>query len=362
VGGAELFLLKLITQIQNEFDCYIIFLSGEGELLEQFKKVTKKAYILEISTNIFSIYKNFKYTIKIIKDVKPDIVHTWLFISDIFGGSAAFVTNVSKIIWSIRQSNITYSQNKLHTYLLSRVCGMLSYIIPHKIISCSEVAKNEFIMNSFYKQSITLVIPNGYNLKKLVYDKIYRQKFRDEFSFKDSNKIIGIIGRYDIQKGFDNFIKIAKFVSKSIPDTNFIFVGPDCTMENKELTSLIDQNNLTSKSYLLGPRNDIKNVLCGFDLLIMPSRGEAFPNVLCEAMSLGTLVIATNVGEIPIILQDIQKTYPPGANQEMANEGIRLLHLCDFEKGKLSSELRNRIIERYDIDIVIRKYMDTYHN
>ena len=362
IGGAELFLLKLITQIQNEFDCYIIFLSGEGELLGQFTKVTKKTYILEVRINVFSIYKNFKRTLKIINDIKPDIVHTWLFISDIFGGSAALVKNVPKIIWSIRQSNITYSQNKLHTYLLSRICGMLSYIIPHNVISCSEVAKNVFIKNAFYKKSITLVIPNGFNLNELVYDKIYRQDFRDEFSFKDSNKIIGIIGRYDIQKGFDNFVEISKIISKNLPEAKFIFIGPGCTIENNELTSLICQNSLSSYSYLLGPRNDIKNILCGIDLLIIPSRGEAFPNVLCEAMSLDTLVIASNVGEIPIILKDIQKTYPPGANKEMAEEGIRLLNLSDFEKEKLSNKLRNRIIERYDIESVIRRYIDIYHN
>ncbi len=362
VGGAELFLLKLIKKIQNEFDCYVIFLSSKGELLEEFKKVTKKVYCLEISTNLISIAKSFNKLVNIIKDIKPDVVHSWLYISDIFGGIAAYVCNVPKIIWSIRQSNISYSQNKLHTFLLSRICGILSYLIPHKIISCSEVARKVHIRNSFYKRSKIKVIPNGYNLNYLVYDKIYRKEFRDELLIKQSDKIIGIIGRYDIQKGFDNFVQIAKNISKSISHSKFLFVGPGCTNDNVELTSFIDRNNLTFNSFLLGPRNDIKKVLCGFDLLIIASRGEAFPNILGEAMSLGTLVVATNVGEIPIILQDIQKTFTPGADQDMANEGIRLLQLAETEKEKLSTELRKRIAERYEIDSVIRNYINTYHN
>jgi glycosyltransferase involved in cell wall biosynthesis len=362
VGGAELFLLKLIIQIQSEFDCYIIFLSSKGELLEDFKKVTKKVYFLEISANLISIAKSFNKLVNIIKDIKPDVVHSWLYISDIFGGVASYLCNVPKIIWSIRQSNLTYSQNKLHSFLLSRICGILSYLIPHKIISCSEIAKNVHIRDSFYKRSKILVIPNGYDLNYLVYDKSFRKEFRDELIIKESDTIIAIIGRYDIQKGFDNFVQIAENISKKIPHSKFLFIGPGCTNENNELISFIDRNNLTFNSYLLGPRNDIKKVLCSIDLLIIPSRGEAFPNVLGEAMSLGTLVVATNVGEIPIILHDIQKTYTPGSNQDMANEGIRLLQLAETEKEKLSTKLRNRIVERYEIESIIQSYMNTYHS
>jgi len=362
VGGAELFLLKLITKIKDDFDCYIIFLSENGELLEEFKIVTKKLFILDLRINLLSVFTNHKKIVKIFGEIKPDVVHTWLYISDIFGGCAAFISGVPKIFWSIRQSNISYSQNKLHTFLLSRISGILSCIIPDKIVSCSEVAKNIHIRKAFYKSSKILVIPNGYDLDYLKFDDHKRQIFRDELQVKKTQFIIGIIGRYDIQKGFDNFIKIAHLITQNISNIQFVLVGPGCTNDNIDLINLMKEYSFGTKFILLGARSDIRPVLCGLDLLIIPSRGEAFPNILGEAMSLGTMVLTTNVGEIPIILKDIQKTFSPGSNHEMADEAKRIIKMNKSESEKHSTKLRNRIEEKYSINQVVNDYKKLYSN
>lgn len=360
-GGAEGFLLRLTQSIKDDINCYVIFLDSEGSLKEEFLLSGVHISFLDIRTSPISLIKGIKKLILLIKEINPDIIHTFLPISDLLGGIAAKYLGVKNIYWSIRQSNISLSQNNIHSYLLIRVCGLLSWLIPDKIISCSSMASSNHKKYAFYKSSIIFELPNGFDQKKFFPSKGKRAEFRLNNGINDKQKVMALVARYDVQKGVDNFIKICQRVSIEIKeDLVFLFVGSRLSKSNLKLIELLQEYNISKKSILLDEQRDLCAVYNGADLIVIPSRGEAFPNVLGEAMSVGTPVVTTNVGEMPVILEGIQECYKPENIKEMANRSLELLSLSDDKKDTYTIELQKRIKSRYEIHLVMNKYKRLY--
>ncbi|MCV5580565.1 glycosyl transferase, partial [Escherichia coli] len=66
--------------------------------------------------NINSPIKNATSLLKLYKlftKIKPDVVHTWMYHSDIIGGISAKLAGVKKIIWCVRSTDISKGGNKL---------------------------------------------------------------------------------------------------------------------------------------------------------------------------------------------------------------------------------------------------------
>lgn len=77
-----------------------------------------------------------------------------------------------------------------------------------------------------------------------------------------------------------------------------------------ELTTQI--RRLDAPVRLLGHRDDVADLLAAADLVVLPSRWEARPLVLQEAMRAGRAVIATDVGGIAELVGDAARLVPPG--------------------------------------------------
>ena len=106
-------------------------------------------------------------------------------------------------------------------------------------------------------------------------------------------KTILTIGRLDPQKDQQSLIQAFAKLHPAFPDWKLMIYGqgPD----QQKLAALIAQLNLQDTVTLAGTTKDIWSVLAMADLFVFPSRYEGFPNALCEAMSAGLPVIASNV-------------------------------------------------------------------
>ena len=93
--------------------------------------------------------------IKEIKKFKPNIVHTWMYHSDLIGGLAAKLSGVKKIIWSVRACD-GYRENKI--YNINYKENMWYYI---------KVIPNIILFNS--KSAIKLHRKLGYSNSNLIY-------------------------------------------------------------------------------------------------------------------------------------------------------------------------------------------------
>ena len=172
---------------------------------------------------------------------------------------------------------------------------------------------------------------------------------------------MGLVARDDPQKNHSGFIEAAAQVHRILPQVHFVLAGDGIDQNNKGLTALIDCIGLTGHVHLLGRRNDIPNLMAAFDVLASSSSfGEAFPNVLGEAMACGVPCVTTDVGDSAEIVGDTGRVVAPGDMDGLARQLIELLQWPAEQRAQLGALARRRIRDRYEINDVTRRYEEFY--
>lgn len=144
--------------------------------------------------------------------------------------------------------------------------------------------------------------------------------------------VIGYIGRLCEVKGILDFMKAFPIVFEKNREVK-ILIGGDGNIAF-EIERFVRENNFGTRVIMTGwiSRNDLTRILNELKLLVLPSHSEALPNVLLEAMSCGTPVLATPVGAIPDIIKDGETGFLLDSNgpHHLANKIAELLDKPDL--------------------------------
>lgn len=303
VGGAELMLKRLVlhSQKKGNFHHEVISLTDLGLIGKDLREAGIRVYTLNMRStlSIFSIYFSLK---KLLKEMKPDIVQTWMYHADFLGGIAAKHVGIKKIIWGIRTTDVTKGGSTL-TVILRSICAKLSYSVPTDIICAAHISRDIHVKVG-YDPTKMHVIPNGFELNKLVATEQDRNSLRKELNIPIDALVIGSVGRFNVVKNQKFFVEVASILVKNYPNLIFMLVGRDNTNDNVELMDWINQYNLSNNFRLLGQRKDIPICLKTMDIFCLHSKTEGFPNVLGEAVALKVFSVSTDVGDVKYLLSN----------------------------------------------------------
>lgn len=359
-SGAELMLYKICKSLSKEANISVISLTSLGIVGSRLIDTGIPVHFLKLNKNIITFIPKLIYLFVLINKFKPHIVHTWMYHADLIGGIISKIAGVKTIIWCIRNSSSSKTSTKLTTRLVIWSCARLSYFIPKKIVCCAYSAIN-IHKQIGYSPNKFIYIPNGIETNKFFPSSLNTTKLKNELSISCSKRIIGIVGRYDPQKNHIGFIKCAYLLNKVFNNLVFVYVGKYLDKNNTKIIKELNKYKLTESFYLLGERNDIPYIISSFDILVSPSiYGEAFPNVVAEAMSSGVPCLVTDVGDSSLIVGSSGITVPPYDNQALLIALSNMLKLSREDYKKLSINSRNRIINKFDIINVTKSYLKLY--
>ncbi len=359
-GGAESMLLKLLQKMDHErFTLNVISLMGLGEIGLKIIKLGIPVSAIGMQRGGLPSPMALWRLYHLLRQSQSDVIHTWMYHSDLLGGLAARLIGCRRVVWGIHHSNLSKSENKRSTLWVVKLCAALSRIVPTRILSCSHRAGDVHVAVGYAADKIH-VIPNGFDLVRFIPDGRARTSVRADLGLHADAPLVGLVARYDSQKNHAGFVEAAALLHSRRPDVHFLLAGQDIDAGNTELVAAIAQRGLQSYIHLLGQRDDVPRLMAALDLLASSSHGEAFPNVLGEAMACGVPCVVTDVGDSAEIVGNTGRVVAAGDMLGLANGLFELLELPADQRVRLGEQARARVAAEYEIGHVAAQYMAFY--
>jgi glycosyltransferase involved in cell wall biosynthesis len=298
-----------------------------------------------------------------IRAFRPDVVQTWMYHADLLGGVMAKLAGVKAICWGIRHSDLVPGITKRSTIWVAKACGVLSSVVPSRIVSCSKNAV-EVHRKLRYAAMKFVVVPNGYNLSLLTPDAEARARVRVEWGIDDDMPLFGMVARFDPQKDHANLIAALAQLKGLGWDFRCALIGVGLDADNVELTRLLEEHSVHDRVILVGRRNDIPAVMNALDVHVLSSRfGEGFPNVLSEAMACGTPCVSTDVGDAAFIVGDTGWIAPPGDPRALADHLALALgeHEDALAWQARKQRAHQRVVDSFSVQRMVDGFSAAWH-
>ncbi|OPY15555.1 MAG: putative glycosyltransferase EpsF [Syntrophus sp. PtaB.Bin001] len=359
-GGAEMMLLKVLERLNRQrFSPHVISLTTMGEIGSRIVALGIPVEAIGMKTGVPSPL-GFARLIRCLRKLRPDVVHTWMYHADLLGGLAARLAGVRSVGWCIRHSNFLRIGSKRSTKIVVMICSHLSRCIPDLILCCSEVASRVHSGIGYAGEKM-VVIPNGFDVSRFQPNSAARLSVRNELGLSVETPLVGMIGRYDPQKNHAGFFEAAGLLHRRLPDVHFVLAGKGIGKENRYLSDAMKTFEVGEVFHLLGQRNDINRLMAALDVLAVSSSfGEAFPNVLGEAMACGVPCAVTDVGDSAYIVGKTGCVITSGDMNGLAAAIESILTLSSDEWYSLSAKARARVVEHFEIGKVVCQYEEFY--
>ena len=348
LGGAQSGLLLGLPRFENdEYEHILCSITDRMNMAEDFEKVGVKTMSLQLQNKTdFMVVWRLR---KLLKEVKPDVLHTYLLHGNLLGRVVGSLTGVPVIISSER----TIGQARRWGRILTQLTNPLAQAVEVN----SSAGKLSVIKDLGVPESKVRIIRSGFDLNSITSQNV-ETNISNELGLNEDTRVILMAGRLRPVKGIDYGIRAFTKLVEDVPNAHLIIAGDGEERENLE--GLARSLSVHEKTTFLGVRSDLPGLLRESDAFLLPSLNEGFPRVAVEALAIGCPVVATNVGGTPEIVIDGHT----GILVESKNSGQMADALKRvIEDSELSSKLVTQGREntvKYGIDSYVRS-LDTLY-
>jgi glycosyltransferase involved in cell wall biosynthesis len=358
-GGAERMLLKVASRLCGRFQMSVVSLTGRESMAADFEALGIPVLALGMR-GVSSIPGAILRLGRHLRTVAPDVVSTWMYHADLVGGLAARLAGIRAVAWNIRNSDLSPAGSSRATRLVVWLNARLSRVLPQAILCCSTTARRIHVAQG-YDDARFVMIANGFDLKQYQPNPDAMVAVRAELAIPQAAPLIGLVARWHPQKNHRGFVEAAALLHRRHPQVYFLLAGDGCDVTNPELRGWIAQAGLADVFRPVGGRNDIPRLTAALDIATSSSIfGEAFPNVIGEAMACGVPCVVTDVGDSGFIVGDTGKVVAPGQAQALAAAWSEILELDAGQRSALGRAARNRVAELFELGAVARRYEEAF--
>jgi glycosyltransferase involved in cell wall biosynthesis len=356
VGGAEMALYRLILAFRgSQYRHTVIVLSPGGGMYSRFVASGITLIVLDVRRAPIG---DLVRMVRLMRTMRPDIVQTWLYHADFLGGLAARLAGNRNVIWGIRTTDVDGGCAR-STALVRHLCALLSRWVPHTIVCVAEAARRSHALLG-YDANRMVVVGNGFDLSAFTPGHGERAALRAYCGFAADDIVLGTLGRFNLDKDYPNFIKAAGQLARRYPQLRFLMIGKNLDAANAELSRWIAATGYAKRFVLLGERADIAICLSAMDIFCLSSRTEAFPNVVGEAMAMGLPCVATDVGDVAVLMANTG-VLVPRANPDALAQGVAgLVALDPAHRRQIGQQARARIGAKFTMGCVRARFEHIY--
>ena len=345
-GGVERGVVELNREyVKLKIESYVI--SAGGKLEDQINLDGGKHIKFDVcSKNIFTVFSRVVKLKKILKEIKPDIIHVR-----------------SRVpAWLIYFANKNLKIKVVSTVHGFNSVGFYSSIMQKAdAVICVSNSIKEYIQKHYKtSESKITVIPRGidlelFNPKNI--DNDFINNFKKEFNL-ENRFIVSSVGRVTQLKDYETFIKAISLVKKELPNIVALIVGG--VRSDKEdylnsLKNLIKELNLEDNITFTGSQSKIEQIYALSDVIVSSSKKpESFGRAVAEAICMNKPVIATNHGGVKDIIIENENGFffEVGDEKELANNILKARNL-EFDGY-------NYISSNFSLGNMVNRTIDVY--
>jgi len=379
VGGITYNVASIAARIRPEFDTQIV--AGMKEPTEESSEYMLKALGLDPifipdmkrEINIFNDKKAYEHLNEVIRDYRPDIVHTHAAKAGLIGRMAASNSKVPVIVH-------TYHGHVFHSYFgplktrliieMERYLGNLS----SAVIAISQRQQHE--LSSVYKvipDSKIRMIELGYNLEPFQTDMMRkRENFRNRFGIGAATVAVGIIGRIVKIKNIKLFIDAWNQAwRESDADMVGMIIGDgDERPEMEEYCTELgipwsspENENPHARIIFTSWIFDADQAMAGLDIIALTSLNEGTPASLIEAQAAGVPIVTTDVGGVlDIVLPGRSALVVPSKDTEAFSSALLRLVNDESLRKKMRESGPEIVNSRFNYNRLTSDIINLYND
>ncbi len=342
-GGLELSILKLASEFKKRMaDCLLIVppdtslaqFARQYDLKVELLKTKLKYGDVTASIHLARIFRSHRIDVVVIMQSKDMSIVTIAHV---------LYPYAKPVFYQEMQFGIN-KRDILHTWMYSHLSLW---------ITLTKKMKQEVIEHTRMPQGRINVIPIGTDLQRFnpcLYD---QKTARIQFDIPQSKLVVGVLGRLDLQKGQEEFIRAIPILLKHQTNLHFVIAGDETEGQygfKKNLRDLSIELGVNDKVQFLPFTDAVPEFMSAIDIFVLPSHAETFGFVLVEALAMGKAIVATNSGGVPeIITHGSTGLLTPPQNVPALAEAILKLLKDKQLRSSFSSEARTDALKRFDV-------------
>lgn len=369
IGGPTYNATFLTRFISDEFETLLIGgVPDEGEtdslhILEEYGVQPIIIDELQRNPNFQSDRKAYKKIKEIIREFKPDIVHTHAAKAGALGRRAAYKCKVPVIVHTFHGHVFHSYFGKAKTTLFKKIERNLAKKSTG-IIAISEQQKHELSeIHNICSADKIKIIPLGFDLDKFrVNNEENRIAIREKYTIQPHEIAIAIVGRLAPIKDHDFFLNVIERImhEEKLPIRVFIVGDGSEAGAIRERVNAINTNFpelITMTSWI----TNIGEFNSGMDIIALTSKNEGTPVSLIEAQAGGLPVISTDVGGVKDIVANEKTGFIVPVNDlELYAEKLKKLITDQKLREKMSQNGWDHVREQFHYTRLVKNMEDYY--
>jgi glycosyltransferase involved in cell wall biosynthesis len=280
-----------------------------------------------------------------VSQLRPDVVHTWLFDGNAYGCAAARACGVKCVVATQRCADPWKGA------IESAVDRCVARHSSHVVVNSPSV-RDHCVRRGLPAEKIR-VIPNGVAPARP--GRLTRHQWLAELGLAEQCRLVGLVGPLVEQKRIKDAIWAADLLKVVRDDVHLLIVGDG--PHRDRLMKFRDQVLIRDKVHFLGERADVLQLMPHLDVLWSTSAYEGQCNAILEAMAAGVPVVATDIPGTRDLVENATTGYlvPVGnragitrCTQKLLNDGALAERLGRAGRGRAEAEFSvQRMIDRY---------------
>jgi len=296
---------------------------------------------------------------RILRDFRPDVVHTHSAKGGILGRAAAWKLRVPAVVHTVHGAPFHAYQGRAARRLF-RDCERWAARRCHAIVSVADAMTELMVAAGVAPREKFTTVYSGMEVEPFLEADQHRARVRRELGYRDEHVVIGKIARLFNLKGQQYVIRAAEQLAARRPEVRFLLVGDGILRE--KLRRQIAEAKLDDRFQMTGlvPPRRIPELIAAMDVVVHASLREGLARVLPQALIAGKPVVSYDVDGAAEVVADGETGYllPPKSVEPMVDVLDRLAGDADL-RHKLGSAGR-RVADRFGHGRMTARVRDVY--